>query len=69
MENEPVAKRAWEIWRKILEIVKYRKSFSKSKKPGYGKVGNNTSYDHLLTSIDDPLIPVKLMFLKRLQVN
>ena len=34
----------------------------KSKHPGYSKFGNNTSYDHLVTTIDDPLIPVKIKF-------
>ena len=62
MEKEPIAKKAREIWPKIVEIVKYWKSFPKSKQPGYGKIANNTSYDHLVTSIDLPLIPVRKFF-------
>ena len=33
---------------------------------GYDKAGNNTSYDHLVTSIDDPLIPGKIMIFEEL---
>ena len=62
VENKPVAKKAREIWPKIVEILKYWKSLPKSKQPGYGRVGNNISYDYLVTSIADPLIPVKIMF-------
>ena len=39
----------------------------KSKQPGQGKVGNNTSFDHLVKSIDDPLIPVKVMFFEEVE--
>ena len=53
-----------EIWPKIIEIVKYWKSLPKSKQPGYGKVGNNTSYDYLVTSINDSVIPLKIIFLE-----
>ena len=57
--------KAMDMWPKIIETVKYRKLLSKSKQPGYSKVDNNTSYDHLVTSIDDLLIPVKIMFFLR----
>jgi len=50
VENAPVAKKAREIWPKIVEIVKYWKPLPKSKQPGCGKVGNNTSYN---TSYDN----------------
>ena len=32
----------------------------------YDKAGNNTSYDHLVTSIDDPLIPGIIMIFEEL---
>ena len=41
VENEPVAKKAWEIRPEIVEILKYWKSLPKSKQSGYGKVSNN----------------------------
>ena len=68
MENKPVAQKVREIWSKIIEIVKYWKSLLKSKQPGYAKVSSNTSHDHLVSSTDDLLIPVK-MFLKSWQGN
>ena len=62
MENEPVAKKIREISPKIVENVKYWKLLPKSKHPVYGKAGNNISYDHLVASINDPIIPVKMIF-------
>ena len=59
-ENEPFPKRVTEIWPKIVKNVNYWKSLAECKQPGYGKVGNNTSYHHLVTSIHDPLILVKI---------
>ena len=35
-ENEPVSKRAQEIWSKIIEIVKFWIALPKSKQPGRG---------------------------------
>ena len=46
----------------MMEIVKYWKTLPKSKQPGQGKPGQNTSFEHLAISIDDELIPVKLIF-------
>ena len=62
MENEPVAKKIREISPKIVENVKYWKLLPKNKHPVYGKAGNNISYDHLVASINDPIIPVKMIF-------
>ena len=60
VENEIVAKRAIEIWPRMVEIVRFWKGLSKSNQPGKGVPGANTSFDHLKKAIDDPLIPVKL---------
>ena len=65
VENEPVAKKAREIWIKIVEVVKFWKLLPKSKQPGQGKIGNNTSYDHLSKSVEDPFIPIKMMFFEQ----
>ena len=64
-ENEPVCKRAQNIWTKMIEIVKFWKSLPKSKQPGRGK-GENKSFDRLCSSIDDPLVPVKLQFFEEI---
>ena len=53
-------KKAREIWPKIIEITRYWKSLPESRQPVYDKVGNNSCYDHLFTSVNDPLIPVKI---------
>jgi hypothetical protein len=62
VENAPVAKKARLIWPKIIEIVTYWQQLAKSKQPGLGKPGANTSYDHLCKAVKDCLAPVKLLF-------
>ena len=64
VENERVAMRARarEIWPKIVEIIGFWKGLPKSKKPGKGKFGANTSYGHLCSIQRDPLVPLKLQF-------
>ena len=62
VENERVAKKARAMWDKIPVIVDYWKTLSKAKQPGQGKLGANTSYDHLCVAHTDVLIPVKLLF-------
>ena len=62
MGNERVAKKARAMWDKIPVIVDYWKTLSKAKQPGQGKLGANTSYDHLCVAHTDVLIPVKLLF-------
>ena len=47
VKNEGLAIRAREIWPKIVEIIDFWKALPKCKKPGKGKIGANTSYDHL----------------------
>ena len=58
--------RAREIWPKIVEIIDFfwnhHHTLSKSKKPGKGKIGANTSYDHLCSIPKDSLVPQKLHF-------
>ena len=61
MENERVAKKARAMWDKIPVIVDYWKTLPKAKQPGQGKLGANTSYDHLCVTHTDVLIPVKLL--------
>ena len=62
VENERVAKRGQEVWPKTIVIVDFWKTLSKSKQPGQGKPGQNTSYEHLCKVYKDPLVPVKLQF-------
>ena len=54
--------RAREIWPKIVEIIDFWKGLPKRKKSGKGKIGANTSYDHLCSIQKDPLVPLKLQF-------
>ena len=63
-ENENVAKKAYNVLPKLLEVVDFWKSLPKSKQPGQGKAGANKSYDTLLLKRNDPLVPVKLRFLE-----
>ena len=57
-----VAKRAREVWQKIAVIFEFWKTLPKSKQPGQGKPGQNTSYEHLCANYKDVLIPLKLQF-------
>ena len=45
-ENQSVAKKATEVWSKVVLVVDYWKSLPKSKQPGYGKSGQNASFEH-----------------------
>ena len=65
-ENEPVAKRGRAIWEKMKIIIDYWMNLPKSKRPGKGKLGANTSFDHLCIAYKDPLVPVKLQFFEDL---
>ena len=56
--------RAREVWTKIVEIIDFWKGLPKSKKPGNGKSGANTIYDHLRSIQKDPLVPLKLQFIE-----
>ena len=56
VEDERVVKKARSLWDKIPVIVDYRKGLPRSKQPGQGKVGANTSYDHLCVAYKDPLV-------------
>ena len=47
-ENENVAKKAYNVLPKLLEVVDFWKSLPKSKQPGQGKAGASKSYDKLL---------------------
>ncbi|XP_047128992.1 uncharacterized protein LOC124809196 [Hydra vulgaris] len=46
-ENQSVAKKAIEVCSKVVLVVDYWKSLPKSKQPGCGKSGQNTSFEHL----------------------
>ena len=65
VENEIVAKRAIEIWPRMVEIIRFWKGLSKSSQTGKGVSDANISFDHLKKAIDDPLIPVKLAFFSK----
>ena len=62
VENKRVAVRATEIWPKIVEIIDFRNSLPKSKRPGKWRIGANTSYDHLCSIQKHPPVPLKLQF-------
>ena len=66
VENENVAKRARNVWPKVVTVVEYWKGLAKSKQPGQGKPGNNTSYDHLCLSHKDILVPLKIQFFEEI---
>ena len=66
VENDLVTTTARVISSKIIEVVSYWQQLSKSKQPGLGKPGANTSYDHLCKAVKDCLVPVKLLFFKEL---
>ena len=53
---------AIKIQPKIVEIIDFRKGCHKSKRPGKGKIGRNTSYDLLCFIQKDSLVPLKLQF-------
>ena len=59
VENDMVVKKARVTWSKIIELVSYSQQLPKSKQPGLGKPGANTSYDHLCKAVKDCLVPVK----------
>lgn len=69
IENAIVAKRAQTIWPKIVEVVNFWKGLPKSKQPGRGKPGQNTSFDYLAKAVDDPTIPLKLRFFEEIATS
>ena len=62
VENAGVAKKARMVWEKMVIITNYWCQLPKSKQPGLGKPGNNTSFDYLRKAVKDPLIPIKVLF-------
>ena len=46
-ENQSVGRNAREVCSKVVIVVEYWKSLPKSKEPGRGKPGQNTSFEHL----------------------
>ena len=58
------SKRAREIWPKIVKIIEFWKGIPK--KARKGKIGANTSYDHLCSIQKDPLVPLKLQFFENI---
>ena len=63
-ENQSVARKAREVWSKVVIVVEYWKSLPKSKQPGCGKPGQNTSFEHLNARTKEVLFPLKLKFFK-----
>ena len=51
--------RVREIWPKTVEITDFWKGLPKSKKPGKGKIGANTNYDHLCSIQKDPQVQLQ----------
>ena len=68
-ENAKVAKKAQEVWQKMLQLLDFWKGLPKSKQPGQGKQGGNKSYETLLSHKNDPLILVKLRFFEEIANN
>ena len=66
VENENAVKRARNVWSKVVTVVEYWKGLAKSKQPGQGKPGNNTSYDQLCLSHKDILVPLKIQFFEEI---
>ena len=62
MENAAVAKRAFNIWPKIIAIVDYWHDLPKSKQPGKGDPKKNKSYHVLLQNHTNPLVPLYFKF-------
>ena len=65
-ENENIAKKARNVWPKVVTVVEYWKELAKSKQPRQGKPGNNTSYGHLCLSRKDILGPLKIQFFEEI---
>ncbi|XP_047143255.1 uncharacterized protein LOC124817348 [Hydra vulgaris] len=65
-ENQSVAKKAIEVWSKVVLVVDYWKSLPKSKQPGCGKSGQNTSFEHLSSRTNEFLVPLKLKFFEEI---
>ena len=66
VENENVAKRSRNVRAKVVTVVEHRKGLAKSKQPGHGKPGNNTSCDHRCLSHKDILVPLKIQFFEEI---
>ena len=69
VKNEQVAKKAIAVWPKVKTITDYWKELLKNKQPDSGKPGSNVSYDRLCASLNDPLIPLKLIFFHEVAVK
>ena len=65
-ENHSVARKAREVWSKVVIVVEYWKSLPKSKQPGHGKPGQNTSFEHLRARSKEVLVPLKLKFFEEI---
>ncbi|XP_065665582.1 uncharacterized protein LOC136087006 [Hydra vulgaris] len=68
-ENQSVAKKAIQVWSKVVLVVDYWKSLPKSKQPGYGTSGQNTSFEHLSARANEVLVPLKLKFFEEISAN
>ena len=56
VENDVFAKKAPSVWLKIIEALDFWKGLPKSKQPGRGRLGENKSYEFLLSQMNDPLV-------------
>ena len=61
-KTSQLLKKLWKYGQRSFKLLNIGNHCQK----GYDKAGNNTSYDHLVTSIDDPLIPGKIMIFEEL---
>ena len=62
VENAAVAKRAFNIWPKIVATVDYWHGLPRPKQPGKGDPKKNKSYHVLLQNHANPLVPLYFKF-------
>ena len=65
-EDQSVARKAREVWSKVVIVVEYWKSLPKSKQPRRDKPDQNTSFEHLSTRTKEVLVPLKLKFFEEI---
>ena len=65
-ENQSVARKAREVWSKVVIVFEYWKTLPKSKQPGGGKPGQNASFEHLSARTKEVLAPLKLKFFEEI---
>ena len=65
-ENQSVARKAREVWSKVVIVVEYWKSLPKIKQLGRGRPVQNTSFEHLSAQTKEVLVPLKSKFFEEI---